>query len=155
MTWFSIMVISVGVVTQGCSSSANPSAAILPKVIFHTKPADVPVSVEICADPESRNQGLMFRKHLEPGHGMLFLFPQEDIQTFWMKNTLIPLDMIFINGQHQVVGIVAKAEPLTLTGRQVEVPSQYVVEVPGGFAEQYGIVSGTRVTFPNITPKVN
>ena len=68
----------------------------------------------------------MERRELAANHGMLFVFPREAPQQFWMKNTLIPLDMIFIRADGTIAGIVADAEPLTLTGRGVSAPSLYV-----------------------------
>src|SRR4029077_6397086 len=62
--------------------------------------------VEIANDPASREHGLMFRTEVPAGTGMLFLFPEVSDHTFWMKNTLVPLDMIFIGADRRVVGIV-------------------------------------------------
>lgn len=76
---------------------------------------------------------------------MLFIFPDEKVRSFWMRNTLIPLDMIFISQAKRIVGIVAQAEPRTLTSRSVGVPSKYVLEVRGGWSERSGIRSGSQV----------
>jgi len=81
---------------------------------------------------------------------MLFLYQNEDIRHFWMRNTLIPLDMIFISADLRVVGIVENAEPQTETIRQVPQPSQYVLEVNGGYAAAHGIAAGTPVEFRDI-----
>ena len=81
---------------------------------------------------------------------MLFIFPTLSPQSFWMKNTLISLDMIFVNDARQVVGLVANAEPLALQSRSVANPSRFVVEVNGGFAAARGIEVGTAVSFENI-----
>ena len=119
-------------------------------VVFHTGTGDVVVAVEIADTPSERAHGLMDRKEMPTDHGMIFAFPREDIQRFWMKNTLISLDMIFVNTSHEVVGVVPDAEPMTLDERTVGIPSAYVVEVNGGFAKKNGIASGTRVEFKNI-----
>lgn len=110
----------------------------------------VPVEVELAVTELEHERGLMFRRHLEEGHGMLFIFKTDDDRTFWMKNTLIPLDMIFIGHDHRVVGIVADASPLTTTARDVGKPCRYVVEVPGGWAQANHIVAGTLVRFENV-----
>lgn len=75
---------------------------------------------------------------------MLFIFPNEEVQSFWMRNTLIPLDMIFINEQGVVVGIVENAEPKTLTSRSVGIPGKYVLEVPGGWSAKVGLKAGAK-----------
>ena len=92
----------------------------------------------------------MFREHLDADAGMLFVYEDESIRAFWMKNTLIPLDMIFISADHQVVGIVENAEPQTETVRQVDRPAQFVLEVNGGFAAAQGIAEGTPVEIRNV-----
>ncbi|WP_240359431.1 DUF192 domain-containing protein [Pyxidicoccus trucidator] len=108
------------------------------------------VEVEIAATPESRTRGLMWRKELADGKGMLFLFPEEEVQGFWMRNTLIPLDMLFIGTDLRIVGIVSRAVPRTLQSRSVGLPSQYVLEVPGGWTEQKGIRKDTAVEFEGV-----
>jgi uncharacterized membrane protein (UPF0127 family) len=106
--------------------------------------------VELARTPAEREQGLMFRRQLDPDAGMLFLFERPALQTFWMKNTLIPLDMIFISAEREIVGIVANAEPETLTGRGVPVPSQFVLEIGGGLAAERGIRAGQHVEFRGV-----
>ena len=111
---------------------------------------EVRVRVELARTGQEHGRGLMFREHLDADAGMLFLYPAEDIRRFWMRNTLIPLDMIFISADRRVVGIVENAEPLTETLRQVAQPSQYVLEVNGGYAAAHGITAGTPVEFRDI-----
>lgn len=103
------------------------------------------VEVEIADTPASRTRGMMWRTSVPQGTGMLFIFPEEQVQQFWMRNTLVPLDMLFVNRNSQVVGIVAQAEPQTLDRRSVGQPSLYVLEVAGGWAEKAGVVPGARV----------
>jgi uncharacterized membrane protein (UPF0127 family) len=103
------------------------------------------VEVEVAATPESRTRGLMWREELPAGQGMLFVFAEEEVQSFWMRNTLIPLDMLFIDSEGRVVGIVERAQPRTLTGRSVGVPGRYVLEVPGGWCQSEGIATGDTV----------
>ena len=109
------------------------------------------VDVEVAADEDSRNRGLMWRRELKEGQGMLFVFPiaeGERVQNFYMRNTLIPLDMIFIGKDRKIVGIVAQAEPKSWTPRGVGKPSLYVLEVPGGWAEKLGLKPGGPVELP-------
>lgn len=110
------------------------------------------VAVEVARTARQIERGLMFREHLPPDSGMLFLLRRDKIQTFWMKNTLIPLDMIFVSGSMDVVGVVENAEPRTMTSRRVSRPSQYVVEVNGGWARSHGVGVGARVRFENVPP---
>ena len=81
---------------------------------------------------------------------MLFLFDRTEVLTFWMKNTLVPLDMIFIGEDRRVVGVVEGAEPLSTDSRSVGVPSRYVLEVNAGFAALHGVAPGTALDFFNI-----
>jgi len=111
---------------------------------------DVSVRVEVVKTSTLRTRGLMFRRHLDDDAGMLFLFRRPEHQSFWMRNTLIPLDMLFIGADRRVVGVVENAEPETLTSRAVEGDSQYVLEVNAGFARRHGIGPGTRVEFAHV-----
>lgn len=110
------------------------------------------VRAEIASTPEARTLGLMFRKKLPSTEGMLFLFPEERVLTFWMKDTLIPLDMIFINSAMVVVGTVENATPLSTAPLSVSSPSKFVLEVNGGFVRQQGILPGAKVELRGIDP---
>jgi len=103
------------------------------------------LSVEIADNTPLRTRGLMWRSELADGTGMLFIFPAEVVQSFWMRNTLIPLDLVFIDKAMRVVGVVQWAEPRTLTSRTVGKPSLYVLEVPGGWASRNGVRAGSTV----------
>lgn len=107
-----------------------------------------PVDVEIATTHDSRTRGLMWRKELPAGKGMLFVFGEDEAHSFWMRNTLIPLDMLFIAADGKVVGLVQNAEPKTLTGRgPTDRFSRYVLEVPGGWTAKLGIQTGSTVEF--------
>lgn len=103
------------------------------------------VEVEVASTAATRTRGMMWRTSLEAGKGMLFIFANEQPLSFWMRNTLIPLDMIFIGKDLKVTGVISNAEPKTLTSRGVGTPSLYVLEVPGGWAEKTGIKVGSPV----------
>lgn len=109
-------------------------------------------SMEVVATPDERSQGLMFRKHLNPDEGMIFVFPEERLQSFWMKNTYIPLDMVFVSKELRVVGILENTTPLTETPRRVDLPSMYVLEFAGGTAKKFGITEGVRVAIRGDLP---
>jgi uncharacterized membrane protein (UPF0127 family) len=108
------------------------------------------VDVEVAATDPMRERGLMWRKTLPEGKGMLFIFPTEQDHSFWMRNTLIPLDMIFIDGKQSIVGMAENAQPGSLASHSVGVPSKYVLEVPGGWCQKVGIRAGTRVAIQGI-----
>lgn len=110
----------------------------------------VTVRVELAITPEQRERGLMFRKHMEEDAGMLFVFEESEQLRFWMRNTYIPLDMIFIEPSLRVLGIVENAEPMTDTSRWVPGQSQYVVEVNAGFSRRHGLAQGTVVRFDGL-----
>jgi uncharacterized membrane protein (UPF0127 family) len=108
------------------------------------------VIVELARTDPERMRGLMFRQALPQGRGMLFLFEHSEKLKFWMKNTYIPLDMIFIDEGMKVVYVEENAEPLTLNPRGPEGDSRYVLEVPGGWAQAHGVEPGVKVKFLNV-----
>ena len=108
------------------------------------------VRVELARDDEERARGLMYREKLDDDAGMLFLFPVAEDHGFWMKNTLIPLDMIFIGEDGRVVGVVQNAAPRSLDLRSVGAPSRYVLEVNGGWAARRSVRKGDRVRFESV-----
>src|SRR5882724_1996046 len=130
---------------QTASATAAPADALASTVVIDTGQRKVTFRVELARTAPEHEKGLMYREHLAPDAGMLFLFERPAMQTFWMKNTLIPLDMIFISSDHTIAGIVVDAEPLTLTPRAVNEPAQYVLEIGGGLATRLGIRAGARV----------
>jgi uncharacterized membrane protein (UPF0127 family) len=111
----------------------------------------VTVYVEVADTPDTQTRGLMYRNQLAPDAGMIFLFDREQHQSFWMKNTPLPLDMIFISRDGRVVGIHARAEPFSLKPISVGVPSRAVLEVNAGFAAAHGLAPGDSVTYRNIS----
>jgi uncharacterized membrane protein (UPF0127 family) len=131
------------------TSSATPSAP-MPKVHIQAPQGDVAVEVEIVSTSAQIERGLMFREHLPPEQGMLFLMKEERNWPFWMRNTLIPLDMIFIASNMTVAGVVENAEPRTESLREVGKPSLYVLEVNGGFSAAHKIAEGTKVQFEGV-----
>lgn len=111
------------------------------------------VSVEIAANPAARETGLMYRTHLGHNAGMIFVFPTSSQVDFWMKNTPIPLDMIFAGADGRIIGIVANAQPYAESMLGVPGKSQYVLEVSGGFCAAHGIKAGDRFDFSGEIPR--
>lgn len=105
------------------------------------------VRAEVADKREELSQGLMHRRSLPQDQGMLFVFPREGNYAFWMKNTLIPLDMIFINEARQIVGVVENAQPHTTEPRAVAAPSRFVLEVNAGWVKRHRVAVGDRVEF--------
>jgi uncharacterized membrane protein (UPF0127 family) len=130
--------------TPGAPAAARPPARAR-VTIDSPSGRSTTVEAEVVRTPEEMARGLMYRERLAPDAGMLFLFPEEANHVFWMKNTLIPLDMIFIDAGGAVVGVVERAEPLTTSARQVGQPSRSVLEVAGGTAAERGVRRGDRV----------
>jgi uncharacterized membrane protein (UPF0127 family) len=125
-----------------------------PRVTIATQQGrTVTFNVEIADSPAKREMGLQYRRDLASDHGMIFLFPDQSEQTFWMKNTPIPLDMIFINRELKIVGIVEEAVPFSLDPRSVGARSQYVLEINGGLAKRNGIRPGDNVSFAGIASR--
>jgi len=125
---------------------AAPSADRIP-VTIETEGGPVRFEAEIADTDALRQKGLMYRTSMEDGHGMIFLFAEEQQQSFWMKNTLIPLDMIFIRADRTILGIVENAEPETTSPRFVPGVSQFVLEINGGLAKKRGLKAGQTVKF--------
>ena len=118
-----------------------------PTARIHAGGGSVEVTLELANTPETRQRGLMYRQSLADGHGMLFIFDQDSDHEFWMKNTYIALDLIYIAGDGRIVGIHPNATPLSEAGISVGRPSRYVLEVPGGYAARRGIAPDDRVEF--------
>lgn len=115
----------------------------------------VQVRVEVADTASERETGLMYRSHLGEDAGMIFVFRDPARLSFWMKNTEIPLDMIFADADGKIVGIVADAAPYTLTPRGVDAESSYVLEVNGGFAARHHIATGDKLVFSGFTPQAS
>jgi uncharacterized protein len=101
--------------------------------------------VEMAITPEEKERGLMYRRELPEGQGMLFDFQFDQNVAFWMKNTYIPLDMLFIRGDGRILRIAENTEPLSERNIPSGGPVRAVLEVIGGTAKKLGIAAGDRV----------
>jgi hypothetical protein len=104
--------------------------------------------VELAETPAQMTQGLMFRTSLAPDAGMLFDYKQPTVATMWMRNTLIPLDMLFVDAQGRIVNIHQRAVPQSLDIIAAAAPVRAVIELNGGTASRLGIEPGDRVIYP-------
>lgn len=110
------------------------------------------VRVEIADTAATREYGLMYRRQMDEDAGMIFVFSAPKHQTFWMKNTIIPLDMIFADGAGKIIGVVRRAEPFSEAIDAVDGDSQYVLEVNGGYCDRHGIKPGDMLRFEGFVP---
>lgn len=113
--------------------------------IFRNEQTIRTLTIEIADTDEARQKGMMERTSFPPDTGMLFLMEQEQVQQFWMGNTPLSLDLIFIGTNYQVVDIAKEAQPYSPEPIISRVPALYVLEVPGGFADVNGIVEGDEI----------
>jgi uncharacterized membrane protein (UPF0127 family) len=157
----SIAAAVAGAACGSCSKAATPEEAPSvtppptdPPPRADTRPrvfvGDAAVRVEVVATEPTIRKGLMYRQHLPPDDGMLFLMGEEDDHHFWMKNTLIPLDILFITRDMKVAGILYDMKPRDTTSKGVGEPSLYVLEVNAGWAKANGVAAGTPVRFEGV-----
>jgi uncharacterized membrane protein (UPF0127 family) len=132
--------------TIGCAAPVAPHDP-RPTVTFAP---DAVVHVELVATAAEVEHGLMGRTRLPPDDGMLFLFDHDQDWIFWMVDTHIPLDLIFITHELAVAGIVANAVPMTDTLLRIDAKSRYVVEVNAGWSAVHHVVTGAKVTFSGV-----
>ncbi len=122
-----------------------------PRVVFEVlggRPATF--SVEVVDDDYEHQRGMMFRDRLAPGWGMLFLYPAEQVHSFWMRNTYVPLDMVFLGADGRVRGVVEWARPLDPTSLAIAEPSRDVLEVAAGTARRLGIRAGVAFSYVGV-----
>lgn len=106
------------------------------------------ITVMLADTPEERETGLMYRDSLPKDEGMLFILDEEGVAGFWMKNTLIPLDIIYVNSDWEIVNIHHSVQPCTADPCESyfsDTPVRYVLEVNAGFAEQHDIKQGDSI----------
>jgi len=150
-------VVCLSLWTLACDRSSSTSSINIPAA---THPADVPVvelqrtvtvdlggkpfTLEVAANDDDRQRGLMYRKSMPEDHGMLFVFPDERPLSFWMRNTLIPLDIVYLDRVGKVVS-VAQMKPLDETGVPSGWPAKYAIELNEGTAKRVGVKAGDVV----------
>jgi uncharacterized membrane protein (UPF0127 family) len=105
-------------------------------------------TIELALSDAQMEQGLMFRRSLAPDAGMLFDFKQPTTVTMWMKNTFIPLDMLFLDEHGQIIDIHERAVPQSLAIIAAKVAARYVIELNGGTVARLGIKTGDKATSP-------
>jgi len=120
------------------------------RIVLHTDTGAHTFAVEMADTPELRQQGLMFRASLAPDAGMLFDFGETRPVSFWMRNTFIPLDMVFIAADGTVENIHVNARPHDTTSIPSGAPVQFVLEIAGGRSLEIGLKAGDRAEHPRM-----
>lgn len=118
------------------------------KMTLQTKTEKIPLTVEVADSEEERTQGLMNREKLAEGTGMWFSFEDEAPRNFWMKNTLIPLDILFFNAKKEIISIVQNMEPCKASqcpSYASDYPAMYALELPAGFVNSHSIQVGDKI----------
>jgi len=121
---------------EGVLDFVRPDSSIVSRII-----------IELAETPEEQAQGLMYRRTLPDRGGMLFIDAEESMRSFWMKNTALALDIIFVDAQGEIVNIVKRTTPYSEDFIESTGPAQYVVEVRAGFTDRYGISDDDRITW--------
>jgi hypothetical protein len=130
---------------------AAASAVVVSPTV--TSPNGSKIVIEVVADQETRAQGLMFRSSIGPDHGMLFIFPDVDVHSFWMKNTLIPLDILWIDEAKTVVHVERNVPPCKSDPCPSYPPkgaAKFVLELAAGQAAAHGLDVGDRLVISGI-----
>jgi uncharacterized membrane protein (UPF0127 family) len=107
-------------------------------------------TIEIADTPYERETGLMYRKSLRESHGMLFVFDQEQILSFYMKNTPLSLDLLFLNGELEIIHIYKNARPNDPNAINSKFPARYVLELAAGTSDKYQIQTGDFVQYTTL-----
>ena len=105
------------------------------------------INIEVAQTEEEISQGLMYRTSLGKQEGMLFIFEQSEMRSFWMKNTYIPLDILFVTSDYEIITIGHNTEPFSQASVTSTAEAQYVVEVNAGFCDKNGIKEGDNIAF--------
>ncbi|MGH6985751.1 MAG: DUF192 domain-containing protein [Caulobacteraceae bacterium] len=125
-------------------AAAPRGLSVVPLSVFTAK-GDFRFLVQVAADDASRERGLMFRRHLAANRGMLFDFKTPQEVAFWMKNTFIPLDMLFVDADGRIVSIARNAQPFSETPIPSAGPVRAVIEIAGGRAAEIGAEPGDEI----------
>ena len=138
---------------QGPAKPYEPPFVKEGQLIFYDQETKSPIQeidIEIVETEAAITQGLMYRRSMEPTQGMLFIFDRMEPRSFWMKNTFISLDIIFVDEFNQIVSIQRNTTPLSTRSLPSTGPAQYVIEVVAGFCDQRGIGPGDYVSWERL-----
>lgn len=150
-----LWIVSLVALWAGSAPAAGPTRGAFPvdELEIRTSGGRHRFSVELALTPEQQALGLMHRSELAADAGMLFVHPRERLVHMWMKNTLLPLDMLFLAGDGTIVRVAAETEPLSTRTISSGEPVKGVLELAGGTARRLGIAPGDRVLHPLFAPR--
>jgi len=134
------------------SQGAHAEDGVFEPLSISTASGKHDFQVEVMLTDDEQQRGMMFRRSLDDDKGMLFPFASERIATFWMENTYLPLDMIFIKADGTIQRIEKQAEPLSTRTISSGAPVLAVLEVIGGLSDKLGIKPGDKVTYSAFKP---
>jgi len=141
--WFALLLLSLISCNSG-KASAQSRLPVRTITLLGQGGKEVPVQVEVADTDQSRTQGLMYRRSVPEGTGMLFVFDRDQVLTFWMKNTLVPLSIAYISSDGRIIDILdmeSQSLKPVVSSRSV----RYALEVPQGYFNRVGIREGDRV----------
>jgi len=144
-----LLVISLFIFLSSCNSNNSQKLPIQELTIERSGQVITTVKAEIAKTPEERNKGLMYRKSLKDGHGMLFVFEKDDVLSFWMKNTFIPLSIAFIAYDGRIIDI-KDMYPHDTNSVKSSRSARYALEAPQGWFLRAGVNEGDTVKIENI-----
>lgn len=134
----------IALLLSSCNSTYPVTDLVFTNADGSTSPK---IKVEIVSTSGARSLGLMYRKKLPDAQGMVFVFAKEEMLKFWMKNTYVELDIIYLNAEKRIVSIVKNARPLSTASLASEAPAIYVLEVAGGLSDKWHLTKGSKATF--------
>ena len=137
---------------HGCNHGNNPDEEYMFKkngeLTFNDPSGTlITIDIQIARTEFDRQLGLMFRKSMNENQGMLFIFPDNRIRSFWMRNTEIPLDIIFVDSAKTILNIARNTIPYSDNSYSSSGPAKYVVEVNGGFTDRHNIAHGDKISW--------
>lgn len=130
-----------------CPSDPEGGPPMLPVHTLTVRETNAQFSCELVYKPRDTQRGLMYRTQLDDDHGMLFKLPRR-VQQFWMRNTCISLDMLFVDEDGSIKGILEKVPPLNDESRSIGEPTTYVLELAAGASAKFGVQAGQHIDLP-------
>ncbi len=132
-----------------CPPDPDPNRRLRKGKVRFLSSSDLAIEVEIAEQRADRMRGLMYRTQMADAAGMLFVFKERSVQSFWMRNTCLPLDMLFIDHDGLIVGIEENVPTMNDNSYSVSCPSSYVLEVNAGWTRRHRVRAGQRVALPS------